>query len=220
MVMHGLTKRNVTRGQAMSATVTEVISRWVAYFVFFAIALVLLWYRAGVTDAVQDIALGFSFFFVFVLSLLIYVLWNARRKTLPKWFKKISFLTPAFEALSEVPHKALYSWKLWVLSFFLQAFIFMLDSATLWASLQALGTHTTFVNSYISFMMASAIATLSLIPGGLGFFEGVAIGVLASLGVSFEAGVAATVLFRGFTYWLPMIPGFFLFRIELAHQEK
>jgi uncharacterized protein (TIRG00374 family) len=220
MVMRGLTRRNASRGEAMAATVTEIISRWLAYFLFFAIALFLLWHYTEVTRSVRYIALGFSIFFVIVISVLGYLIWSARRRRLPQWIKNLKFLKPALDALAEVPHKALYSKQLWMYSFVLQGLIFLLDSATLWASLRALGAHVSPLTAFISFMMASAIATLSLIPGGLGFFEGVAIGVLASLGVSFEAGVAASVLLRGFTYWIPMIPGFFIFHREMRKEIK
>jgi uncharacterized membrane protein YbhN (UPF0104 family) len=55
---------------------------------------------------------------------------------------------------------------------------------------------------------------LSLIPGGLGAFEGVSILMLGLLRVPISAGLAATLMLRAFILWLPMIPGFFILHRE------
>ncbi|HEO8139584.1 TPA: flippase-like domain-containing protein, partial [Legionella pneumophila] len=64
-------------------------------------------------------------------------------------------------------------------------------------------------------VIASSIASLSFFPGGLGIFEGSLTGLLTFLGLSIEQAFTATILFRGFTYWLPMLPGFLLTQKEL-----
>ena len=56
--------------------------------------------------------------------------------------------------------------------------------------------------------------------GGLGTFEGTAIAMLHSHGLSIETALAATLLFRGFTFWLPMIPGLWLSRRELKTKSR
>ncbi|NTW53221.1 MAG: hypothetical protein HGB15_00300 [Chlorobaculum sp.] len=55
----------------------------------------------------------------------------------------------------------------------------------------------------------------SLIPLGLGSFELTCAGVLVSLGARLETALTATLLLRGFTVWLPMIPGLLLTRRAL-----
>jgi hypothetical protein len=50
----------------------------------------------------------------------------------------------------------------------------------------------------------------------LGTFEGAAVTMLHVLGVDVEAALAATLLLRGLTFWLPMIPGLWLARREIA----
>jgi uncharacterized membrane protein YbhN (UPF0104 family) len=54
------------------------------------------------------------------------------------------------------------------------------------------------------------------VPGGVGTFEGTCVVVLRSHGVPLEAALAATLLLRGFTFWLPMAPGLWLARRELG----
>jgi uncharacterized membrane protein YbhN (UPF0104 family) len=50
---------------------------------------------------------------------------------------------------------------------------------------------------------------------GLGSFEAVSIAMLRLFGVPFEAALSATLLFRGFTLWLPLLPGGLLLRKAL-----
>jgi len=53
--------------------------------------------------------------------------------------------------------------------------------------------------------MASMVATLGPIPLGLGTFEAGCVGMLSLLGVAIETALAATILLRGLTFWLPMV---------------
>ena len=64
--------------------------------------------------------------------------------------------------------------------------------------------------------MASMAATLGPIPLGLGTFEAARVGMLNLLGVSVEAALAGTLMLRGLTFWLPMLPGIWLARRELS----
>jgi glycosyltransferase 2 family protein len=45
------------------------------------------------------------------------------------------------------------------------------------------------------------------------------VGMLSSLGVSVEAALAATLLLRALTFWLPMLPGIWLARRELRRPQ-
>ena len=64
------------------------------------------------------------------------------------------------------------------------------------------------------------VATLSPIPLGLGTFETSCVGMLHLLGVPLEAALAATLLLRGFTVWLPMPPGLWLARRALRADRR
>ena len=56
-------------------------------------------------------------------------------------------------------------------------------------------------------MLSTLARTLGVVPGGLGVFEAVSVTTLKLIGVPVAAGLAATLLFRFFTFWLPMAPG-------------
>jgi hypothetical protein len=92
--------------------------------------------------------------------------------------------------------------------------IFLLDVLTLWAAAHAVGMDIGVANVFVSFILASIVATLSPIPMGLGTFEGTCVGMMHFLGGGLEASLAATLILRGLTLWLPMLPGLWLIRRE------
>ena len=67
---------------------------------------------------------------------------------------------------------------------------------------------------FASFTMSALLAIVGIIPGGLGLFEGGAVAMLRWFDVPVEAGLAATLLLRTWTLWLPMAPGMWMARHE------
>jgi hypothetical protein len=55
------------------------------------------------------------------------------------------------------------------------------------------------------------------VPLGLGSFEAGSAGMLSLLGVPLPVALAATLLLRGFTLWLPLLPGLILMRGSFKH---
>jgi hypothetical protein len=68
--------------------------------------------------------------------------------------------------------------------------------------------------------MASVAATIGPIPLGLGTFEGTCVAMLGLTGVPLEAALTATLLLRGLTFWLPMLPGLWIAHREVAQANK
>jgi uncharacterized membrane protein YbhN (UPF0104 family) len=66
-----------------------------------------------------------------------------------------------------------------------------------------------------SFVLASMVATVGPIPLGLGTFEVSCVSMLGVMGVPIEAALTSTLLLRGLTLWLPMLPGMWLARWAL-----
>lgn len=67
--------------------------------------------------------------------------------------------------------------------------------------------------SYLFFYMSPT-------PAGIGIVEGVMTLALKSLGVSLEAATVLTLVFRGFTLWLPLMIGFISFRFLMIGERK
>ena len=92
----------------------------------------------------------------------------------------------------------------------------MLDALTLWLAFKDIGAVPAIWVVFVSFTIASMVATTGPIPVGLGTFEAGSVGMLSFLGVPIEAALAATLLLRGLTFWLPMLPGIWLARREFG----
>lgn len=97
-----------------------------------------------------------------------------------------------------------------------RAAIVLLDAATLWAILRGLGQEAPFARVFSGFVTASMAMSLSPVPLGLGPFEASCVAMLHDAGIGVEAGLAATLLLRGMTTWLPMLPGVWLVRREMC----
>jgi hypothetical protein len=78
-----------------------------------------------------------------------------------------------------------------------------------------LGSPISPIHALVTYTLASSVAMLSVIPGGIGTFEAVALTVLHVFGVSFATAAAAVILLRIATCLLPMLPGYVIFRHEL-----
>ena len=96
------------------------------------------------------------------------------------------------------------SWKVALPAAFGNQFF---DFLALETSLLAVGAHVNLLLVLLAYVAASALAMIPITPGGLGFVEAGLTGVLALAGVSAEHAVLATLLYRLFSYWLPLPAG-------------
>ena len=82
------------------------------------------------------------------------------------------------------------------------------DMATLWASLHAFGS--TGVPPFPVIVVAYFIGQLGNLlplPGGIGGVDGGMIGAFIAFGVPGGLAVVSVLVYRGFSFWLPTIPG-------------
>jgi uncharacterized protein (TIRG00374 family) len=101
----------------------------------------------------------------------------------------------------------------------LQLVELMLDAATLHVIVRALGVQTTPAAMFGSFLIASAVSRMVPVPMGLGSSEAALVLMLRAVGISLEASMTAALLFRGFTFWFPMLPGLVFARLELGRKR-
>jgi len=101
-----------------------------------------------------------------------------------------------------------------------QGAIVLLDAVTVWALIHALGHSSSVLPVFASFMISNLFRTLGVLPGGLGTFETSSVLTLQLTGVPLPVALSATLLFRGLSFWLPMIPGIYLARRMFARGQK
>ena len=93
----------------------------------------------------------------------------------------------------------------------LGAFLFWgFQVLVLWAAFKAFGDAPPAA-VLIQAFFCGMLGNLLPMPGGVGGVEGGMIGALVAFGVDGGLAVVAVLVFRGFTFWLPLIPGVIAF---------
>jgi uncharacterized protein (TIRG00374 family) len=213
-----LVRMGVPRGNAVAALLLQIIAYYISYAAGALWVLVVLWWK----DRSSLLLDGAVFLFLVVaIGIPALTLWLHRRgqERLPKLLARWSKTRRFFEMVGEAPVELVRDPQLIAVLAALNLAVFIADAATMQACIHALGVHAPLSAGYVAFMMASIAVILGPVPMGLGSFEAVSIAMLRLFGVPFEAALSATLLFRGFTLWLPLIPGGILLRKELKDQE-
>jgi uncharacterized membrane protein YbhN (UPF0104 family) len=215
MVIRGLARRQVPSHLAMGALLVGLVSFYAAYGLAALGALAVMQFHHEANAALVGIA---AIFILFVVGVPFAVLSLRRLKDGPwlRRLRRIPGMAPLLKAVAAAPSGLLRSPILMTETTVLQLGVFVLDGLTLDVMLLALGQPNSLLTAFAAFMIADVVATLGPIPLGLGTFEAAAVATLATGGISLEAALAATLLLRGFTFWLPMLPGLWLARRELG----
>jgi glycosyltransferase 2 family protein len=209
-VVSALQARGIDRSVALTVLLVMTLGYYAAYLAATAACLLLLWLYHRLEAWMLFVALVLSVVAVAIPAALLWARGRARseglQRVLPKRFSEL------LAGFSEVSIGVVEQPRLLLLSTTLQASIFAFDAGTLWATLRATGLDASFWVALPSLVLASIVTTLGPIPLGLGTFEATAVGTLAALGTPLQAALTATLLLRGFTVWLPMLPGLYLAR--------
>ena len=78
--------------------------------------------------------------------------------------------------------------------------------AVLWASFEAFGQSPPLAVLVLGFFVGM-LGNLLPLPGGIGGVDGGMIGAFAAFNVNAGLAVVAVLVYRGFTFWLPTVPG-------------
>ena len=82
--------------------------------------------------------------------------------------------------------------------------------AVLWAAFHAFGDAPPLAVLVQAFFLGM-LGNLLPMPGGVGGVEGGMVGAFNAFGVNLELALVAVLVFRAFTFWLPLIPGVFAY---------
>jgi len=211
LVVRALDRRGIPRRTSMAAIVVDLVSYYAAYVAALAIALGVVWMHGDLTLFIILPAAIFAPVAAGIPAVLVLV---SRGRTLPQWIQRLPIVGPGLRAIEEATPGIAHDGSLIARCMGLQVAIFLLDAGTLWIMLYALGLSVHPAQVFASFMLSTLARTLGPVPGGLGIFEAASVATLKLAGVPIAAGLAATLLFRGLSYWLPMAPGILLIRRE------
>lgn len=205
VVARALEQRGVSRAVVMAAVVVDSVSYYAAYVLTLALALLITVVGGHASPLIVAASLFFVVFSV-VLTAAALVL-SGRSSVGPKWFKRVPLLKHAMALLGQADPKLARSLPLIFKSGLFQLAIVVLDAATVWVLIRSLGTAASATGVFASFMISTLLRTIGIVPGGLGTFEAASVVTLKLAGVPVAVALAATLLFRGLSFWLPMVPG-------------
>jgi uncharacterized membrane protein YbhN (UPF0104 family) len=215
LVARGLARRGVPTSVAMAVLLVGLVSYFAAYLASVLISLGILWLHGHQNTALLVVV---AIFVVIVVAIPSGVLWMRQwANRLPvRWLRRLPGTALLLGAIAKAPTDLLRDPVLLAETAALELAVFVLDALTLWLVFRALGETPAIWIPFVSFIMASMAATIGPIPLGLGTFEAACVGMLTLLGAAIETSLAATILLRGLTFWLPMAPGLWLAKREIA----
>lgn len=214
LVVRALKRRGVPDGASVSAVVVGLLGFHLAYGLALVTALLLLALSGDLSRQMLSVAVLSSFL---IGGMILGLLWlsRGRRGRVRGWLMHTPGIRGFLQVLRDAPKQALHDRTLLLQTTALQFGIFVLDAATLGVCLAAIGATATVTGLFAALVLASLVATITIIPSGLGTFDATILAMLHLLGVSTTQGVGAVLLFRGFTLMLPLLPGLWLARREM-----
>ncbi len=199
------------RGAAVSTLLISVLGYYIAYAALALIMMVALWLHHAVTALVVGPVTAFLLVTVAVPALWLW-LWRRGERALPRWVERIKPLAQLMDIVGQAPAELVEDRRLIALVALWNGLIVLADAATLALCLRALGGPLLPVTAFIALMAANIAVTLAPLPLGLGSFEASCTAIQAMLGVPVAAALAATLLLRALTLWLPLVPGLWVMR--------
>ncbi|WAM22907.1 magnesium-translocating P-type ATPase [Myxococcus sp. NMCA1] len=211
----GLRRRGIPRPTVAAAVVVDLASYYVAYVLGLGGALGITIIRGEVTPVILLVS---CVFLLFAVGLTVWVLALSGRgaRRVPRWLARLRLVRAALEFIRDADPRLTRNPRLLLRTSLYQLVIVLCDAMTLWVLIRSLGAWGSPGGVFASFMISSLFRTLGIMPGGLGTFEAASVITLRMVGVPIAVALAATLLFRGLSFWLPMLPGLWLSRRELG----
>ncbi|AEI67110.1 cation-translocating P-type ATPase with extended N-terminal transmembrane region [Corallococcus macrosporus] len=219
LIVNGLGRRGVARGPVMACVVVETMTNYTALILALLVALGM---AGWVGEARTLVWLGTAALVMLsgaLIALLLRLSRGGAPVQPPRLVARIPGMKTLLQALAEAPASLTHDPRVLTEATGFNFIIHLLDAATLWALLRSLGVDAPPTGVFSAFMLSTLARTLGVIPGGLGTFEAASIGLLNLMGVPLEAALSGTLLFRGYSFYVPLLPGLLLSRGELREQR-
>ena len=219
LVVASLKKRGVPQHAAVAAVVASLLGFYLAQIAGVIVAFVVLvaaGHFGGWEATATTIALVGS---LLVPVPLVVALMGALEK-LPKRVQRIEAVAQIRDHIADAPRELVFSPSILLVATGLRFAVLVLDGGTLAISVLAIGASAPIVSITAAFVLAYVVGSVTFLPGGLGTFEVACTTLLAGLGVPFAAAAASTLLMRGLSFWLPMLPGVFFTRREVVRGRR
>jgi Mg2+-importing ATPase len=205
-----LEQQGVSRGVVSATALLNTASYNVAYVGCLAAALVIANLHGEANKLIIVASVLFLVFGSALTTAMIAMSGRGRHPPLTDRLGRSNVVRRVLHFVGDADPSLVRNWRLLVATSIYQAIIFLLDTMTIVVLILALGGHASLSGVFMSFMISNLFRTISVIPGGLGTFEATSVLTLKMAGLDVTTALAATFLFRGLSFWLPMLPGFWL----------
>lgn len=200
---------------AVEALLVDIFAHYLAYALTALAAMAILWTRHAVTPVVVTL---FALFTAFLLVVPTALLWMIRHggRGLPRVLIRLQPVAGAQRAVHDLSRVRLVSVRLLCTAAAFGCAVFLLDAVTLWSVMHLTGSPVDPASAFVALVVASVAGTISFLPGGIGGFEAGCVFTLHLLGAPVEAALTGTLLLRGLSLWIPLLPGLCMVRRDLA----
>lgn len=215
LVAASLRNRGVPLRIAFFAMLVGLFSYYAAYLTAAIASFAIIWtsHRMGAA-----LASAFAVFAVVALfiPLAVIAIKSVSARFIPDWLKRRPTVRIVMMEMAEAPLFELMSLPLFLGAFGFQLAVILLDAATLWLAFRSIGVDVDPFVAFAGMVSGSIGATIGPAPLGLGTYEASAVAVVSILGIPVAPSLTAVVVFRGLSFWLPMLPGLWFSRRELG----
>lgn len=206
LVSGALSRTGMSRSVVASAVLVDQAMYYLAYSLCMAVAFVFAVYHRYLPGWV---AVSMLLFVVTGLAgaWFLMALPGSRMQNLKQAMRRLPRISRLLDWVGQADASSFQTRRICLRACACHMTIFVLDAGTIWVAARALGADPTMGGVFSSFLVSSLFRTIGIMPGGLGTFEAASVMSLKSIGLPLSVGLSATLLFRGLSFWVPMIPG-------------
>ena len=215
LIAKALEERLLPAAAVKASVLINIASYHLAYVIALVGALIIMAWRREANTLVVVTAVVFLLFSM-AFSAAVLAIPGRGPTRLPAALRRLRMIRRTIEFLDGADPRLVRSPRVLARAVGLQEAIVVLDAATVWILILALGAVASIGGVFASFMVASLFRTMGVVPGGLGTFEATSVVTLRMIGVEIPVALASTLLFRGLSFWLPMLPGYWISRRAVA----
>lgn len=221
-----LKKYGLTTAEGIGRAILELMTLYVAYAVFFITSFILIFRNGLLAHDHRFIYFVYAFllFFLMIAGVVAFAQkrWRVSRfhwivNKIANYFRKtdaevdyVALINDQFRETLSFRNLRDYA-GLFLLACAWQGILLLSHVVTLSVIARSLGHPIPFAACFVAFTFSKSLSMVSVVPGAPGVFEGAMTLVLISFGVDKSVALAATLLLRAFTFWLPMPIGWILY---------
>lgn len=216
--LHALGRRGVPHRLAFSVFVFNTAAFFAAFLSATMISFAAL---ATAEDAPPALAASIAGFAAIIMLILVvtFIIFVLRPTTLPAWTTKIPKFTQAREWLQTAARHINAERRLFFEATAIQFSIRLIDGLTVFLIFLAIGGSAPYAACFFAVVIASVAATIGPVPMGLGTFEAGMVAALKVFDAPIEDALTVTLIFRGLSLWLPLLPGFYIIQREILGKK-